>query len=469
MAPRGRNESEDSDEEKYFHAMNEKEVDNITIDFFYKPHTLTLLSCIIVGLLYVAFSRDDTTSNDNILHGMIALAVIHMLVSVLAYPNGPFIRPHPAVWRIVFGVSVLYLLFLIFILFQSYQDVRQMIIWLDPKMANFSIDSEKEYAVDCWNLSLERLLDGIDEFCTAHFLGWVMKALLVRHYGILWTISLMWEFTEMIFSHLLPNFAECWWDMLFLDVLLCNGVGIFVGMKICKYLEMRTYHWESFKTISSNSGKFKRAVLQFTPEHWTHVRWFDPGSPHMRFISVSCLVIVWQITELNTFFLKQFFELPPSHLLCLIRLAIICLITAPTVRQYYVYATDKRCTRLGTQTWMFCAIIFTEAVICIKAGKELFAKTVMLNVILWIFIQFLTSILCVYLCAMYAKHFPDSDPFDATPQGSPEKKKPSNKANSPVEETIQAIGQSSKSKSAIENDDDLDCGCVTETSPKKLL
>ena len=52
-----------------------------------------------------------------------------------------------------------------------------------------------------------RLLDGIDEFCTAHFLGWVMKALLVRHYGILWTISLMWEFTEMIFSHLLPNFA----------------------------------------------------------------------------------------------------------------------------------------------------------------------------------------------------------------------------------------------------------------------
>ena len=55
--------------------------------------------------------------------------------------------------------------------------------------------------------SCARVLDGIDEFCTAHFLGWVMKALLVRHYGILWTISLMWEFTEMIFSHLLPNFA----------------------------------------------------------------------------------------------------------------------------------------------------------------------------------------------------------------------------------------------------------------------
>ena len=130
---------------------------------------------------------------------------------------------------------------------------------------------------------------------------------------------------------------------------------------------------------------------------------------------------------------------------------------------------------------MFCAIVFTEAVICIKAGKELFAKTVLVNVVLWIIIQvrgymtnnwqqvlswcycmdlssmenvflqfclrqilltfnvltfsivdcsplcprqFLTCILCVYLCAMYAKHFPDHEPIDATPIGSPEKKKP---------------------------------------------
>ena len=65
--------------------------------------------------------RNETTLNENILHGLVALAVVHMVVSVLAYPNGPFIRPHPALWRVVFGVSVLYLLFLVFILFQNYQ------------------------------------------------------------------------------------------------------------------------------------------------------------------------------------------------------------------------------------------------------------------------------------------------------------------------------------------------------------
>jgi phosphatidylserine synthase 1 len=72
----------------------------------------------------------------------------------------------------------------------------------------------------------------MDVFAFSHFFGWMMKALLVRHYGILWTISVMWEITEVrphtqkhtltvdkfnfffklqiAFAHLLPNFVECW-------------------------------------------------------------------------------------------------------------------------------------------------------------------------------------------------------------------------------------------------------------------
>ena len=36
----------------------------------------------------------------------------------------------------------------------------------------------------------------------------------------------------MVFGHLLPNFYECWWDNMILDVLLCNGLGIFTGMQV---------------------------------------------------------------------------------------------------------------------------------------------------------------------------------------------------------------------------------------------
>lgn len=49
--------------------------------------------------------------------------------------------------------------------------------------------------------------------------------------------------------HLLPNFAECWWDQVILDILLCNGGGIWLGMTACRFLEMRTYHWASIKSV----------------------------------------------------------------------------------------------------------------------------------------------------------------------------------------------------------------------------
>lgn len=105
----------------------------------------------------------------------------------------------------------------------------------------------------------------------------------------------MWEITEITFAHLLPNFVECWWDALILDVLVCNGIGIWVGLKICKILEMREYKWVSIRDISSTSGKIKRAVLQFTPESWTSVRWLDPKCSYMRFLAVCQLVIFWQV------------------------------------------------------------------------------------------------------------------------------------------------------------------------------
>ncbi len=62
---------------------------------------------------------------------------------------------------------------------------------------------------------------------------------------------------------------------LLLDVVLCNGFGIFIGMRVCNLLEMREYNWESIKYINSASGKMKRALFQFTPMSWHRVQWFD--------------------------------------------------------------------------------------------------------------------------------------------------------------------------------------------------
>lgn len=87
-----------------------------------------------------------------------------------------------------------------------------------------------------------------------------------------------------------------------------------------------------FRDIQSTTGKIKRAVLQFTPGSWTHVRWLDPKCTYMRFFALCQLVVFWQISELNTFFLKHIFEMPPAHFLVVGRLGLIGLIVAPSVR-----------------------------------------------------------------------------------------------------------------------------------------
>ncbi|XP_075212592.1 phosphatidylserine synthase 1 homolog l(3)77CDf isoform X6 [Lycorma delicatula] len=339
-----------------FNTINERPVDDISLELFYKPHTITLLAVSIAAVVYFSFIRDEGSLDDNIRAGVCCVVFFFVIISVLAFPNGPFTRPHPAFWRIVFGLSVLYLLSLVFLLFQNYKTVMSILYWIDPELEHFHIDMDK-----------------------------------------------------IAFAHLLPNFIECWWDALILDVLLCNGLGIWLGLKICKILEMREYKWVSIKDIHSTTGKLKRVVLQFTPGSWTHVRWLDPTCTYMRFFAICQLVIFWQICELNTFFLKHIFEMPPSHPLVIWRLILVGIVVAPSVRQYYTYVTDPQCKRVGTQCWVYGAIMATEALLCIKNGKELFSHTQAINIIFWLLLISLLSILCVYGCVLWHKYFQTGD------------------------------------------------------------
>jgi phosphatidylserine synthase 1 len=63
--------------------------------------------------------------------------------------------------------------------------------------------------------------------------------------------------------------------------------------------------------------------------------------------------------------------------------------------------TDARCTRVGTQCWVFGAILFTELIICIKFGKEIFEHTQILTIALWLGIQSILSMICLYGCVLY--------------------------------------------------------------------
>jgi phosphatidylserine synthase 2 len=66
---------------------------------------------------------------------------------MIQFRDGPFIRPHPAFWRMVLGVNLLYELALVFLLFEDLNSARNMMKILDPSLGVPL--PEKSYAEDC--------------------------------------------------------------------------------------------------------------------------------------------------------------------------------------------------------------------------------------------------------------------------------------------------------------------------------
>jgi hypothetical protein len=81
------------------------------------------------------------------LSGAYAAIASFLTFSMLQFRDGPFIRPHPAFWRIMLGVNLAYELALVFLLFQDLDSARKMMMLIDPKLGVPL--PEKSYADDC--------------------------------------------------------------------------------------------------------------------------------------------------------------------------------------------------------------------------------------------------------------------------------------------------------------------------------
>lgn len=74
-------------------------------------------------------------------------------------------------------------------------------------------------------------------------------------------------------------------------------------------------------------------------------------------------------------------------------------------RQYYSFITDTSCKRLGTQCWVYGAIMLCETLLCVKNGKELFGHTKTVNIIVWFIFMFFATMLCISGCVLWHKYF----------------------------------------------------------------
>ncbi|KAL9254747.1 CDP-diacylglycerol--serine O-phosphatidyltransferase 1-like protein [Drosera capensis] len=375
------------------HTLTIEELDPWTA-WLYKPRTITLL---LVGACFLIWSSgvldpDSSSSRDivcSVKRGVWAMIAVVLTYCLLQAPSTLLIRPHPAIWRLVHGMAVVYLVALTFLLFQNRDDARQFMKYLHPDLG---IElPERSYAADCriyvpenTTNRFKNVYDTVfDEFVLAHIVGWWGKAIMIRNQPLLWLLSIGFEFMEfqfifkgnylafrfqLTFRHMLPNFNECWWDSIVLDILICNWFGIWAGMRTVRHFDGKTYEWVGISRQPDIMGKVKRTLEQFTPAHWDKDEWHPLQGP-WRFIQVLCLCIIFLTVELNTFFLKFCLWIPPRNPIVIYRLFFWWLIAIPAVREYNSYLQDRKpVKKVGAFCWLTVAICIVELLICIKFG-----------------------------------------------------------------------------------------------------
>ncbi|KAG0591947.1 hypothetical protein KC19_1G214000 [Ceratodon purpureus] len=383
--------------------------------WLYKPHTVTVLivgACLLVWASGALQSEEhDLDTVTNYKRGVWATIAVFLGYCLLQAPSTILIRPHPAFWRFIHGIAVVYLVFLTFLLFQKRVDARRFLKNLHPDLGVEL--NERSYGADCRIYTPEKsrkfsnVYDTLfDEFVIAHTLGWWGKAIMIRNLPLLWTLSIGFEMAEVTFNHMLPNFNECWWDSIILDVFCCNWIGIWAGMKTVKYFDGKTYAWVGLSRQTSILGKVRRSLGQFTPAYWDKDEW-NPLQGPLRFVQVLALVVLVLTVEVNAFFLKFCLWIPPLNPLNSYRLIIWWLIANPAIREFNTFLqTRKPIKKLGAFCWLALAIAIVETLICIKFGRGLYPKP-MPRFVFW-FWATLSATLVLFLSTWTIKVYLDS-------------------------------------------------------------
>lgn len=232
----------------------------------------------------------------------------------------------------------------------------------------------------------------MDWFVIFHLSGWWAKAIVFRDYWMSFVLSITFEILEYSLEHQLPNFGECWWDHWILDAILCNGIGIWLGIKTLEFLESKTYDWRDLWSIPGNRGKFQRILSQFTPHSWTKFDWgyTDDVKRWLAVIGICAIIMVF---ELNTFYLKAVLWIPPPHFVNYSRAFVMVFMGAVSMREQYEYMSNPLCKRFGQQSWVAVCILVTECMVVIKFGFETITKPFPLHIIVF-WVLFVVVFLC---------------------------------------------------------------------------
>jgi phosphatidylserine synthase 2 len=350
------------------HVATPYAVETDFADAAYAPHTVTA-GAVLLSLLYVlAHSYAEPTEMLNVKLGMAAAAWTFIVFGIIHLPDGIMTRPHPALWRGVLAVGTMYLVFIIFMSFQDHATAMKIAGFYDASLLLPRPDVN--YAEDCRMSTPEepyKFFDTVfDEFILAHAMGYWAKTLVLRDWRVVTAVSVGFEIIEVSFQHVLPNFAECWWDHLIVDVVICNAGGTLLGLLTLRLINAKQFHWVKLKNIPSIKGKAKRVLGQLAPRAGVvRYQWHMFDSPK-RFVLVLMVLAVMFIQDVNCFTLKHMLNIPPPHPLVIGRMVMWGVIALPGMLEFYSYIDSPARHRIGTIAWVGAAALLFETMWSIK-------------------------------------------------------------------------------------------------------
>eukprot|EP00698_Gefionella_okellyi_P019148 TRINITY_DN5833_c0_g1_i1.p1 TRINITY_DN5833_c0_g1~~TRINITY_DN5833_c0_g1_i1.p1 ORF type:complete len:476 (-),score=93.31 TRINITY_DN5833_c0_g1_i1:905-2332(-) len=337
-------------------------------NFFFKPHTITVMIGGVLVILYMAFFLEAADHVVAIKRGLATSCFIFLVYCVLQLRDGLLVHPHPAFWRIVTGIGILYLMLCTFILQLEASEARAAVRSIFPDAGVQSV--ERSYGDACAIWTPEYGFKNVwaalgDEFIIAHLLGWWGSAILFRDARLCFVLSIAFELLEISLQHVLKNFKECWWDHIILDLLVCNVIGIYSGLWTCRLFEMREYNWMGFQKIPTTKGKIARLLNMFTPFSWTKYKW-EMFSSFSRLVLIVFSLLMYLIIKVNSFFVKSALFIPPRSVFNTLRLILMWVTALPACREFYEYVSNPQCTKVGPHTWLTVAMTIMECLVSAK-------------------------------------------------------------------------------------------------------
>lgn len=302
----------------------------------------------------------------------VALAIFCLLVLVvgyvyLEYRDGVFVQPHPAVWRILHGLSLVYLLCLVLLLCLHNEDGRLVFQTLNPGAGSSKYRPFAGTLVQDCSLNLRTLKRQLTSiWFIAHVLGWFFKMCIFRSWMFCLVLAVFFEFSELSLQWVIPEFRECWWDSIFIDSILSNGMGMLLGSAALIIFGANVFDW--LGEYATN----ETVLIKLTP--------FSGDSKTGFFRTPRDLVltlVLWIVAllfEINAFLLMTALDIPAHNPTNFIRLIVLGLLAFPAVAEFYDEMRTKP-PRIGSNCLLFAIIVFVELLVSIKYGVERYHST----------------------------------------------------------------------------------------------